>query len=151
DPRMTPITRNADLFLPVRPGTDLALLLAMLHVVVRDGLANTAFLDAHTTGWADVEASVRDWDPARAARITGVPPEAIETAARWFGGAERAMALHARGLEHHSKGVEGCLALINLAVAAGHIGRPGAGCVMITGQGNGQGGREHGQKCDQLP
>ncbi len=80
-----------------------------------------------------------------------MPPEAIEKAAHWFGEAERAIALHARGMEHQSKGVENCLAVINLALATGNIGREGAGCTMITGQGNGQGGREHGQKCDQLP
>ena len=87
----------------------------------------------------------------RAARITGVPPEAIEKAARWFATCERGFALHARGIEHQSKGVENVLALINICLATGNIGREGAGCVMITGQGNGQGGREHGQKCDQLP
>jgi assimilatory nitrate reductase catalytic subunit len=61
------------------------------------------------------------------------------------------MALHARGLEHQVKGVENCLSLLNIVLATGNVGRPGAGCLMITGQGNGQGGREHGQKCDQLP
>src|SRR5204863_978839 len=86
-----------------------------------------------------------------AAERTGVPPDAIERAARWFATAERAVAMHARGIEHQSKGVENVLALINLAMATGHIGREGSGCTMITGQGNGQGGREHGQKCDQLP
>src|SRR5215218_6512225 len=151
DPRMTPITRNADLYLPVRPGTDLALLLAMLHVILRDGLENRAFIEAHTVGFDQVAASVRGWDPTTAASVTGVPPEQIETAARWFATAERAMAMHARGIEHQSKGVENCLALLNLALACGHMGREGAGCFMVTGQGNGQGGREHGQKCDQLP
>jgi assimilatory nitrate reductase catalytic subunit len=151
DPRMTPITRNADLFLPVRPGTDLALYMGLLHVVLRDGLERRAFIDAHTTGFDDVAASVRGWDPQTVAGICGVPPEQIETAARWFATAERAMAMHARGIEHQSKGVENVLALINLSLACGHFGREGAGCIMITGQGNGQGGREHGQKCDQLP
>ena len=151
DPRMTPITRNADLYLPVRPGTDAALLMGMLHVVLRDGLEDRAFIDAHTVGFDAVAASVAAYDPARTAEITGVPPDAIEKAARWFAEAERAIAMHARGIEHHSKGVENCLAVINLALATGQIGREGAGCMMITGQGNGQGGREHGQKCDQLP
>jgi assimilatory nitrate reductase catalytic subunit len=151
DPRMTPITRNADLYLPVRPGTDVALLMGMLHVVLRDGLEDRAFIDAHTTGFDDVAASVKRWDPRTTAELTGVPPEAIEKAARWFGGAERAFAMHARGIEHQSKGVENVLSVINLALATGNVGREGAGCVMITGQGNGQGGREHGQKCDQLP
>ncbi len=151
DPRMTPITRNADLYLPVRPGTDLALLMGLLHVVLRDGLENRAFIAGHTVGFEAVAESVKAYDPRTVAEKTGVPPEAIEKAARWFTQAERAVALHARGLEHHSKGVENCLALINLCLATGHLGREGAGCAMITGQGNGQGGREHGQKCDQLP
>jgi assimilatory nitrate reductase catalytic subunit len=151
DPRMTPITRNADLFLPVRPGTDLALFLGMLHVVVREGFVREDFVAAHTTGWEAVRDSVREWTPERAARITGVPPDAIVQAARWIGGTDRAMGLHARGIEHHSKGVENCLAMLNLFLATGNVGREGAGCMMITGQGNGQGGREHGQKADQLP
>jgi len=151
DPRMTPITRNADLYLPLRPGTDLALLMGLLHVVLRDGLEKRAFIDAHTTGFEQVAASAQAWDPDRAGRITGVPPAAIEKAAHWIGEADRAITLHARGLEHQSKGVENCLAVINLALATGNIGREGAGCMMVTGQGNGQGGREHGQKCDQLP
>jgi assimilatory nitrate reductase catalytic subunit len=151
DPRMTPISRNADLFLPVRPGTDLVLLLGLLHVILRDRLENRAFIDAHTMGFEDVAESVRGYDPRIVAEATGVPPDGIEKAARWYAQAERAMILHARGLEHHSKGVENCLAVTNLALATGHIGRVGAGCMMITGQGNGQGGREHGQKCDQLP
>jgi assimilatory nitrate reductase catalytic subunit len=151
DPRMTPITRNADLYLPLRPGTDLALLMGILHVILRDGLENRAFIDAHTTGFEAVAKSAEAWDPLTVARETGVPPDAIEKAARWIGGAGRAIILHARGLEHQSKGVENCLAVINIALATGNIGREGAGCMMVTGQGNGQGGREHGQKCDQLP
>ena len=151
DPRMTPICRNADLYLPVRPGTDTALFSGLLHVILRDGLQDSAFIASHTTGFAEVEAYVRQWDPRRTAEVTGVRPDRIEQAARWFGEAERAMALHARGVEHHSHGVENVLAIINLCLATGQIGRTGAGPNMITGQGNGQGGREHGQKCDQLP
>ncbi|MES1241960.1 MAG: molybdopterin oxidoreductase family protein [Acidobacteriota bacterium] len=151
DPRMTPITRNADLYLPLRPGTDLALLMGMLHAVLRDGLEDREFIAAHTTGFEAVAESAKAWDPGTAARVTGVPPEAIEKAARWIAGSGRSILLHARGLEHQSKGVENCLAVINLALATGNVGREGAGPSMITGQGNGQGGREHGQKCDQLP
>ena len=151
DPRMTPITRNADLYLPVRPGTDVALFSGMLHVILRDGLEDRAFIDGHTTGFEEVAESVKAWDPRRAAEVSGVPPAAIEKAARWFGESRRSMAFHARGVEHHSHGVENCLSMINLCLATGNIGREGAGPNMITGQGNGQGGREHGQKCDQLP
>ena len=151
DPRMTPITRNADLYLPVRPGTDLALHQAILHVILRDHLEKRDYIDAHTIGFEAVADSVKEWTPARAAEMTGVPPDAIEKAAHWIGEADRAMVLHARGIEHQVKGVENCLSLINIVLATGNVGRPGAGCLMITGQGNGQGGREHGQKCDQLP
>jgi assimilatory nitrate reductase catalytic subunit len=151
DPRMTPISRNADLFLPLRPGSDLTLLMGMLHVILRDGLEDREFIAQHTTGFEEVAESVKAYDLRTVAQSTGVPPESIEKAARWFAEADRAIAMHARGLEHQSKGVENVLAVINLALATGHIGREGSGCTMITGQGNGQGGREHGQKCDQLP
>jgi assimilatory nitrate reductase catalytic subunit len=151
DPRFTPIARNADLFLPVRPGTDLALLMAILHVIIRDGLTDPEYIAAHTTGFEKTAESVAPWDPRRAAEMTGVPPEAIERAAHMIGESRRVMMLHARGLEHHSKGVENCEAVLAIALATGNIGREGAGPVMVTGQGNGQGGREHGQKCDQLP
>ena len=151
DPRMTPITRNADLYLPVRPGTDLALFLAMLHVIVRDGLVKHEYLAAHTTNFDAVQESVQPWTPDRGATVTGVPAAQIEKAAHWIGETDRAMGIHARGIEHHSKGVENCLSMLNLFLATGNFGREGAGCMMITGQGNGQGGREHGQKADQLP
>jgi assimilatory nitrate reductase catalytic subunit len=151
DPRFTPIARNADLYLPVRPGTDLALLMGMLHVIVRDGLTDTAFIEAHTTGFEKTAQSAAEWNPRRAAEVSGVAPEAIEKAAHLVGESRRAMFMHARGLEHQSKGVENCEAVVAIALATGNIGREGAGPVMITGQGNGQGGREHGQKCDQLP
>jgi assimilatory nitrate reductase catalytic subunit len=151
DPRMTPITRNADLYLPVRPGMDVVLLMGLLHVILRDGLEDREFIEKYTSGFEPVIEAAKQYDPKRAAEMTGVPPEAIEKAAHWFGEADRAIALHARGIEHQSKGVENCSAIINLCLATGNIGREGAGCAMITGQGNGQGGREHGQKCDQLP
>ncbi len=151
DPRMTPISRNADLYLPVRPGTDIALYLGLLHVILRDRLEDREFIEHHTIGFEQVEESVRSWNPRRTAEVSGVPPSTIEKAAHWFATAHRAMAMHARGIEHHSKGVENCSGLINLCLATGNIGREGAGPNMITGQGNGQGGREHGQKCDQLP
>lgn len=151
DPRRTPIARNADLYLPVKPGTDVALFAGLLHVVLREGLENREFIRNHTTGFEQVADYVKQWDPRRTAEVTGVLPESIEKAARWIGTAERAMVLHARGIEHHSHGVENVLSVLNLCLATGNIGRKGAGPNMITGQGNGQGGREHGQKCDQLP
>ena len=104
-----------------------------------------------TVGWEDVREVVRTYDPARAAAICGIDPALIERAAAMWGTAERAMAFHARGVEHQIQGVENALSIINLVLATGQIGAEGKGYGTITGQGNGQGGREHGQKADQLP
>jgi assimilatory nitrate reductase catalytic subunit len=151
DPRRTPICRNADLYLPVKPGMDTALFAGILHVILRDGLEDKEFIAAHTTGFDAVAEYAKQWAPLKTAEATGVKPDAIEKAAHWFGSSRKGMALHARGVEHHSHGVENVLSIINICLATGNVGRPGAGPNMITGQGNGQGGREHGQKCDQLP
>ncbi len=151
DPRETALSRMARLHLPVRPGTDAALLLAMLHTVIAEDLVDHDFVAAHTTGFDDVAAPVTDWTPERAAAICGVPAADIREAALLYGRADRAMLNHARGLEHHVMGSRNAMAAINLCLATGNIGRAGAGYGTITGQGNGQGGREHGQKCDQLP
>src|SRR5262245_2588061 len=151
DPRMTPVARSVDLFIPVRPGGDIGVFNGMLHVLIERGWIVREFIAAHTTGWDAVEEVVRRYPPERGAEIAGVPPALIVRAAELWGPARSSFVLHARGIEHHSKGVENCIAAIQLALATGRIGRPGCGYAMITGQGNGQGGREHGQKCDQLP
>ena len=151
DPRLTPIARTADVFLGLRPGTDSALLSGMLHHVIARDLVDDAFVDAHTEGFEEAIEAVQHQSPAWASTVTGVPAVRIEEAAELWGTAGTGMLLHARGLEHQSKGVVNVSAAINLALACGRIGRPGCGVDMITGQGNGQGGREHGQKCDQLP
>ncbi|MGH9232420.1 MAG: molybdopterin oxidoreductase family protein, partial [Acidimicrobiales bacterium] len=151
DPRITPIARTADLFLGLRPGTDSALLSAMLHHVIERDLVDHDFVAAHTEGFEAAAAEVRLQTPTWAAAITGVPAARIEHAAELWAEPATGMLLHARGLEHQSKGVVNVSAAINLALASGRVGRPGCGVNMITGQGNGQGGREHGQKCDQLP
>ncbi|WP_037608225.1 molybdopterin oxidoreductase family protein [Streptacidiphilus rugosus] len=151
DPRETAIARTADVHVALRSGTDSAFFNAVLHVVIKEGLVDEEFVAAHTTGWAEVQAHVAAWTPERAAEVCGIPAAQIVQVARMFGGAEKAMAWHARGIEHHTQGVENCLSVINLCTATGHLGRPGAGYGTITGQGNGQGGREHGQKSDLLP
>jgi assimilatory nitrate reductase catalytic subunit len=151
DPRMTPIARTADLFIPVRSGGDIGVFNGMLHVMIERGWINREFIAAHVAGWDAVEASLARYTPEYAAAIAGVPASMIVRAAELWGPADTSFLLHARGIEHHSKGVENCMAAINLVVATGRIGREGSGYAMITGQGNGQGAREQGQKCDQLP
>ncbi|MFJ9520416.1 molybdopterin oxidoreductase family protein [Kitasatospora sp. NPDC101801] len=151
DPRETAIARTADLHVALKSGTDAAFFNAVLNVVIEDGLVDEAFVAAHTTGWAEVRQTVKEYTPDRAAAICGIPAEQVVRTARMFGTAGKAMAWHARGIEHHTQGVENCLTVINLCAATGNLGRPGAGYGTITGQGNGQGGREHGQKSDLLP
>src|SRR5262249_59325571 len=101
-----------------------------------------AFIAAHTTGFEAVEEVVKKYGREYAGKIAGVPPSLIVRAAELWGPARTSFLMHARGIEHHSKGVENCMAAINLVVATGRIGREGCGYAMITGQGNGQGGRE---------
>ena len=151
DPRETPLARTADLHVPLRPGTDAAFFNGVLHMIEREGWLNQGFIAERTVGWNDVREVVRTYDPARAAGICGIDPELIERTATMWGTAERAMAFHARGIEHQIQGVENALSIINLVLATGQIGAEGKGYGTITGQGNGQGGREHGQKSDQLP
>ena len=93
-----------------------------------------------------VDEVLEKYTPEYAAKIAGVPASMIMKAAEIWGPAATSFLLHARGIEHHSKGVQNCMAAINLVVATGRIGREGCGYAMITGQGNGQGGREQGQK-----
>jgi len=151
DPRLTPMARTCDLFLPVKPGRDTALFNGILHLMIEHDWLDHEFIRQHTVGFDDVAASVREWIPKRTAEVTGIAERAIRQAAEWWGTAKTSFLMHARGIEHHSHGVENCLGAINIVLASGRIGRAACGYATITGQANGQGGREHGQKCDQLP
>ncbi len=151
DPRETPTARGSDLHLPVRPGSDLALVNAMLHVIERDGLADRDFVDRHTTGWDECMAVAREWTPESAAIVCGVGAELIEQAARRFAGAGAAMALWSMGANQSTVGTLKNRALINLCLATGQIGRPGAGPLSLTGQPNAMGGRETGGLSHLLP
>ncbi len=151
DPRQTPIARTADVFLPLRSGTDSALLNGMLHVILKEGLIDEAFIRARTVGWEETRTLVEQYTPELVAQVCGLRPEVIIEAALMYARAKAALIYTARGLEHQSKGVDNGVAAINLALATGNFGRPGAGYGTLTGQGNGQGGREVGQKASQLP
>jgi assimilatory nitrate reductase catalytic subunit len=151
DPRITPIARTCDLFLPIKPGRDIALFNGILHLMIENDWLDHDFLAAHTVGFDRVAEHVRAWTPRRTAEVTGIAERLIRQAAEWWGTARTSFLLHARGIEHHTHGVQNVLGAINMVLASGRIGRPGCGYATITGQGNGQGGREHGQKCDQLP
>ncbi|MCP9207211.1 molybdopterin oxidoreductase family protein [Streptomyces sp. NEAU-Y11] len=151
DPRRTRTAEQADLHLAPRPGTDLALALGLLHLVVAEGRVDEEFIARQTTGWAEARAAAMAHWPELVERITGVPVPELRRAIGMFCDAENAMVLTARGPEQQSKGTDTVGAWINLCLATGHAGRPLSGYGCLTGQGNGQGGREHGQKADQLP
>ncbi|AUG77121.1 assimilatory nitrate reductase catalytic subunit [Kitasatospora sp. MMS16-BH015] len=151
DPRRTRTAELADLHLQPRPGTDLALALGLLHLIVADGRTDEEFIATRTTGWSQTRAAAMAHWPEHVEAVTGVPLPRLREAARVFGEATTAMVLTARGPEQHAKGTDTVSAWINLCLATGNMGRPYAGYGCLTGQGNGQGGREHGQKADQLP
>ena len=151
DPRITPIARTCDLYLPIKPGRDAALFAGVLQVMIEKDWIDREFIEKHTVGFDDVAAYCSTWTLARTAEVTGVPARSISAAAEMWGQAKTSFFFHARGIEHHSNGVQNALGTINLVLASGRIGRPNCGYGTIVGQANGQGGREHGQKCDQLP
>ncbi len=151
DPRRTATAAMASLHLQLAPGSDGALANGLLHIAIQDGLIDHAFIAGRTTGFELARHAVASFWPDRVERITGVPERRLRRAAHLLGEARTAMFLTARGPEQQSHGVENVFAFINLALALGHAGKLYAGYGCLTGQGNGQGGREHGQKADQLP
>jgi assimilatory nitrate reductase catalytic subunit len=151
DPRATATARHGALHLQATPGTDLALANGLLHVAITEGYVDHAYVAARTTGFDEVRRAVAQWWPARVERLTGVPVADLYETVRRLATADRAIVLTARGAEQHAKGTDTVSAFVNLALALGLPGRPGSGYGCLTGQGNGQGGREHGQKADQLP
>ncbi|MFD5566400.1 molybdopterin oxidoreductase family protein [Streptomyces cadmiisoli] len=151
DPRRTRTAEQADLHLAPRPGTDLALALGLLHLVVAEGRTDEEYIRTRTSGWEDARAAAMAHWPEHVERITGVSVPRLREAVRLFCTPRTAMVLTARGPEQQSKGTDTVGAWINLCLATGRAGRPLSGYGCLTGQGNGQGGREHGQKADQLP
>jgi len=151
DPRRTATARAADLFLPATVGSDLALANGLLYIAIEERLVDESYLSERTTGFDAVRATALTYHPAHVERLTGVGEAALRKLVRWLATSRSAMILHGRGGEQHSKGVDTVHAFINLALALGLPGKPGSGWGTLTGQGNGQGGREHGQKADQLP
>lgn len=151
DPRRTATAEGAHLHLAIKPGTDIALLNAMLHVMIAQGWINERFIRAHTENWEAVREAAEAWPPGRAARECGVAEHDIHRAAFWFGQSAEALSLWTMGVNQSTSGVAKNLALINLHLATGKIGRPGSGPFSLTGQPNAMGGREVGYLSGQLP
>jgi assimilatory nitrate reductase catalytic subunit len=151
DPRRTKTAELADLHLALRPGSDVALLNALLYEAVLAGGLDEAFVAAHTEGWAELRAALPPYQAELAAGLAGVRAEDILEAARVLARNGPALVLWAMGVNQSTSGVDKSLALINLALATGNIGRPGAGAFSLTGQANAMGGREAGGLAASLP
>ncbi len=144
DPRRIPLADLADLYLPLRVGSDAALLLAMAHVIEREGLVDAAFIDERTVDGELFLEHVRKFPPEWAERISGVRAEDIERAALWYGTAERGAIYYTLGITEHICGVENVQCLCNLALMTGNIGREGTGINPMRGQNNIQGAGDSG-------
>ncbi|MER5468192.1 bifunctional nitrate reductase/sulfite reductase flavoprotein subunit alpha [Streptomyces sp. NPDC002685] len=151
DPRRSATADKADLFLPVRPGTDLALLNGLLHLLHENGHTDPRFIAAHTEGWEAIPEFLADYPPAKVADITGVPEADIRKAARLIGEAGEWMSCWTMGLNQSTHGTWNTNALVNLHLATGTICRPGSGPFSLTGQPNAMGGREMGYMGPGLP
>ena len=144
DPRRIPLAEMADLHLPLRVGSDVSLLLAMAHVIEREGLVDAQFIGERTVKAEDFLAHVKEYPPEWAEQITGVPAKDIETAAIWYGKAERGAIYYTLGITEHICGVDNVQSLCNLALMTGNVGREGTGINPMRGQNNIQGAGDSG-------
>jgi formate dehydrogenase major subunit len=146
DPRRIELAQYADCHLPLRPGTNVALLNAMAHTIVAEGLCDRAFTERRVSSLTDFETFIATWPPERAAPVCGIEAAVIRRAARLYARGSPAMSFHGLGLTEHVQGTDGVTALINLALLTGNVGRPGAGINPLRGQNNVQGAAHMG--CD---
>lgn len=151
DPRRTDTAEQADLHLAILPGTDVALFHGILHLLLWEGWIDHAFIDAHTEGLAELKTLVRDYGPLSVAEICGIAVEDLQRCAEWIGRSPAFLSLWCMGLNQSSAGSAKNSALINLHLATGQIGHPGAGPFSLTGQPNAMGGRETGSLSNLLP
>ena len=151
DPRRTDTCELADLHLAIQPGTDVALFHGILHLLLWEGWIDRDFIDTHTEGYAELKALAHEYPPQRVAELCGVSVEQLQTCARWVGQAPSFLSLWCMGLNQSTSGSAKNSALINLHLATGQIGRPGAGPFSLTGQPNAMGGRETGSLSNLLP
>lgn len=144
DPRQTDTANMADIFLQILPGTDVALYNGLLHIMLWEGWLDQAYIDAHTEGFAELKTLVKDYTPRAVAEICGVAETALTEVARLFSQSASTLSLYCQGLNQSTSGTDKNTALINLHLASGQIGKPGAGPFSLTGQPNAMGGREVG-------
>ncbi len=139
DPRKVPMTKFAELFLKLRPGTDIALLNGLAHVIVNEGLANEEFISEQTAGYEEWKKSLNDFKPNAVEKIAGIPKDDITRAARIYGSSRKAGIFYTMGITQHTCGTDNVRAIANLAMVTGNIGRPHTGVNPLRGQNNVQG------------
>lgn len=150
DPRRTELADCATIHLAIRPGTNVALLNAMAHVLVEEGLTDREFVANRVADWEQFRTFIHAWTPERAAPICNVDAGTIREAARMFGQDKPSLSFHGLGVTEHLQGTEGVMCLVNLAVLSGNIGKPGAGVNPLRGQNNVQGSAHMGCEPDHL-
>jgi assimilatory nitrate reductase catalytic subunit len=151
DPRRTDTCDLADLYLPIQPGSDVALFHGILHILMWEGWIDRTYIDAHTEGFDALKTLVRDYSPQMVSELCGISQDSLQQCARMIGSAPSFLSLWCMGLNQSSSGSAKNSALINLHLATGQIGKPGAGPFSLTGQPNAMGGRETGSLSNLLP
>ena len=151
DPRAGRFVNDDDIHIALEPGTDAVFFNGVLREILRQGLVDRAFVEDRTVGFSDAISACMDYDPEFVRLVADVDEATLVRVASLIGNTEKCMFLHGRGPEQQTDGTQNVQSIINVGLACGHVGRPGAGINMLTGQRNGQGGREWGQRCDQLP
>ena len=151
DPRRIGLAEMSHLYLPLRVGSDTALLLGMAHVIAREGLIDEEFINNRTVGFDEFFEHISQWTPEWAETITGVPAKDIETAAVWYGSADKGAIYYTLGITEHICGVENVQSLCNLALMTGHVGREGTGINPMRGQNNIQGAGDSGALPNNYP
>ncbi|MDO8412272.1 MAG: molybdopterin-dependent oxidoreductase, partial [Gallionellaceae bacterium] len=150
DPRVTVFAQMADIHLPINPGTDLVLLNSFAHVILAEGLHNRAYIEAHTSGYEEFSKLVAQYDPVSASKICGIDEDTIRNVARLYAKANAAMSIWTMGINQSTHGSDGVVAINNLNLVTGNIGKPGGTSLSITGQCNAMGTREF-SSCSGLP
>lgn len=151
DPRKIELVRESDVWLNLRPGTNIALLNGLIHCILKQGLENKDFIAKRTQGFAELREAVQEYTPERVEKITGVSPENLEKAAGIYAKAERAMILYGLGVTEHARGTENAMAIANLCLTCGQIGRPSTGIMALRGQNNVQGASDMGPAPNVFP
>jgi formate dehydrogenase alpha subunit len=151
DPRKTWMARKSDVWLNLRPGSNIALLNGLINVILEKGWENREFIAKRTEGFGELKEKVKEYDLDRVVKLTGVAKETIIEAARLYAHADKAMIVYGLGVTEHQTGTENAMAIANLALVCGHLGRPSTGIMALRGQNNVQGASDLGPLPATLP